>query len=589
MMPPAAAPAEAQRKSSSPRRRTAAAARWLEEFESKEDGGDAGELLGSRGATVCTTEEAVIADGSDRGVTALKAAPCTASDAARPRAVHALCGGHAGSRPIAAGFVAFSDMPLRSTGRVAAAAKIPFPGGRAPPRTVTRTKILPKNSSKWCFAGLPPPPRPMESVELTVHHHGDAIGVHMARNPEGATCIAVTIGGAADVALTSSGDELVSICRTSVTSPQHAGHIIAQNGMSDIPFSVRREAGIRVLRMHKESFDAVRGRDHGHDGERARHVRPGRQGGRVRGGGRPARGRHRRLRQWDHDRELQPRGAACSASVGPTRDRQHAGGVEATPGSGAVANSVGASVGRTHTSSLLRDSDEAWAAARATRRRRVEELEARSVEWRLEDETVERMPIEQLVRLGEELAEKQKRVMTAIDQKRVGLSASARSAWSRRRAPLRLRPSDVRRRARHVLVHSCRVPVTLRIRVRAPSRNARWTSVYIHGHARQLQDAQHCIFRTHEPAPWTKTYFLFFVFGLGDAVPRELRFCCGGRLGLGLAVPGSGARRRHHRAARHRRPGLRAARDRRPPPRRRPRRRSDRRRTRRRTAAFRPR
>merc|ERR550514_2623919 len=32
----------------------------LEEFESKEDGGDAGEFLGSRGATVCTTEEAVI-------------------------------------------------------------------------------------------------------------------------------------------------------------------------------------------------------------------------------------------------------------------------------------------------------------------------------------------------------------------------------------------------------------------------------------------------------------------------------------------------------------------------------------------------
>ena len=94
----------------------------------------------------------------------------------------------------------------------------------------------------------------MESVELTVHHHGDAIGVHMARNPEGATCIdRLTIGGAADDAGLLVGDELVSICRTSVTSPQHAGHIIAQNGMSDIPFSVRREAGIRVLRMHKES------------------------------------------------------------------------------------------------------------------------------------------------------------------------------------------------------------------------------------------------------------------------------------------------------------------------------------------------
>ena len=102
------------------------------------------------------------------------------------------------------------------------------------------------------------------------------------------------------------------------------------------------------------------------------------------------------------------------ASVGPTRVTvKRAGGVEATPGSGAVANSVGASVGRTR-EQLLRDSDEAWAAARATEAR-VEELEAQLVEWRLEDETVERMPIEQLVRLGEELAEKQKRVRSLTE------------------------------------------------------------------------------------------------------------------------------------------------------------------------------
>ena len=64
----------------------------------------------------------------------------------------------------------------------------------------------------------------MESVELTVHHHGDAIGVHMARNPEGATCIdRLTIGGAAD-------DALASMAGAVVVSGGEDGAVAAVDG-----------------------------------------------------------------------------------------------------------------------------------------------------------------------------------------------------------------------------------------------------------------------------------------------------------------------------------------------------------------------
>ena len=328
---------------------------------------------------------------------------------------------------------------------------------------------LAKELFQVVLRGTPPHPRaPMESVELTVHHHGDAIGVHMARNPEGATCIdRLTIGGAADDAGLLVGDELVSICRTSVTSPQHAGHIIAQNGMSDIPFSVRREAGIRVLRMHKESAAQSVGVTMGTDtSSHATYVQVVREGGcaaaaGLRVGDIVVSVNGITIENYNHAVGL------LRASVGPTRVTvKRAGGVEATPGSGAVANSVGASVGRTR-EQLLRDSDEAWAAARATEAR-VEELEAQLVEWRLEDETVERMPIEQLVRLGEELAEKQKRVMTAIDQKRVSkLSGECTICMERPKDTVfgcGHRTCEVCA-AKIAKCHYCRVPVTLRIRV----------------------------------------------------------------------------------------------------------------------------